>query len=130
MALRITGDPELGEVPVAQFAQQRRRVRVRTGLDGVAGRHEHVAHTRGPQPGHDLVQMLHVAHEPRRHVRHDLVPLRRELLGDRQRGLQAARRRRGHGHLDVARDMRDDLVPDPVHRDHLVPDHAADRSRR
>jgi hypothetical protein len=111
-------------VAPAEGAQQRCGVRKLAGVGRVAGRHERLVHARRVQAGDDLVEVRGVAHEPRRQVRHDLVALGREALGDRQRGLQAARGRRGHRHLHLMRHVGDDLLLDPLDGEDLVADHA------
>ena len=61
-----------------------------------------------------------VAHQARRQVRHDRVALARQPLDHGQRGVEPLGRRRRHGHLDLARHVREHLLLDPVDRQDLV----------
>ena len=74
----------------------------------------------GVQPRHDLLHVGAVAHQARRQVRHDRVALPRQPLDHGQRGVEPLGRRRRHGHLDLARHVREHLLLDPLDRQDLV----------
>ncbi len=78
MALRVARDPDLLEAvaDLGHCLEQLRRAVVLAGrLVGVAGHDEHVVGSDLVHPREDLVQVSAIAHESRRDVRDDLVPM-------------------------------------------------------
>ena len=108
VALRVAGDADLAErvADLGHLAQQRQPVRVVAGLLLVAADHERAPHARGFEPGHEVAQVLPVAHHPRREVRHGPETGALELLAEGDGRLEALRRRRGDRDGGPRRKMR------------------------
>lgn len=73
MALGVAGDPDALELRARRThcrEQVRGAVEVARGVRGVARGHEQLAHSRAVQAAERLVEMLPVADEPRRQMRH------------------------------------------------------------
>ena len=121
VALRVAGDADLVEAvaALAHRGEQVRRAVERPRLLGVAGGHEQLADARGMEAVEDLVQMRPVADEAGGEVRDDGVAGVGEALGERERRLQALARRRGDRDAGVRAQVGEDLLLDPVEREHL-----------
>ncbi len=100
VALRIARDPDLGQrvADLGHLPKQRQPVREVARLLGIAAHDERPVDAGVLEPGDQLGEVGAVADHARREMRHGAEPERLELLAQRDRGLDALRRRCGHGH--------------------------------
>ena len=96
VTLGVAGDADRGErvADLGHLAQQRQPVWVVAGLLLVAADHERALDARGLEPGHEVAQVLPVAHHPRREMRHGPKSRALELFAEGDGRLEALRRRR------------------------------------
>jgi hypothetical protein len=119
----VAGDPDLLE-RVAQgteVPEHAEGVDVLTGRLGVAAGHEDAGDALAPQPLDDLGELAAPADHPRGQVGHGDVPVPGQPLGEVERRLETLAGRRGHGHREVARHVRQHLVLGGCRGQHLVP---------
>src|SRR5919198_5054863 len=122
MALGIAGDADLLErMPGLGHGGQQRRgsLELARGLSDVAGHDENLAKAELVEARKQLVQMAAVDDQPGRQVWDDAVAVRREALAERERGVDAPRRRGRHGDRQLRWDVADHLLLDAVERHHL-----------